>query len=318
VKTVVLYIDKLNPGMEKLAMDRCPPDVSLTFLEPVKDGVKGTFENADCLWNTTAKITREIIDMTPKLKLIQRTGVGVDNVDVAYAKEKGIPVSICKGMNAVSVCELAILHMLSLYRRIVTLDTLGKKGEWHTMTYRLESYELQGKTIGVFGAGAIGREVMKRVKAFGARVIYYDVARMTPEEENAFGCEFVSFDDLITQSDIITIHAPWIDSTTGIIGKEQFKKMKRTAILINTARTQIVNHEDLMDALKNKLILGAGIDVFDPQDPLHGIEKEAEGLNLVVTPHIGAATYDNFNRAFKFCFENSQRIGRGEVPLFTL
>ena len=172
------------------------------------------------------------------------------------------------------------------------------------------------KTIGIFGTGAIGREVIKRVKAFGSKVIYNDIMRMTAEEEKAFGCEFVNFDDLFTQSDIITIHAPWNESTNGIIGKAQFEKMKRTAILINTARAQIVKHEDLMDALKNKLISGAGVDVYDPNDPLHGIE--AEGLNLIVTPHIGAATYDNYDRVYKFCFENTQRIGRGETPLFTL
>ena len=316
MSTTVLYIDRLNQAMEKMAIEMCPEDVKLTFLDPVKNGVKGVFEDADVLWNTTAKINRDIIDMTPKLKLIQRTGVGVDNTDVAYAREKGIPVSICKGMNAVSVAELAILHMMALYRRIVTLDNLGKKGEWHTWTYRLESFELLGKTIGVFGAGAIGREVIKRVKAFGTRVIYNDIVQMSPEDEKALGCEYVSFNDLIVQSDILTIHAPWLESTTGIIGKKQFEQMKRTAILVNTARSNIVNHEDLIDALENKLIMGAGVDVYEPEDPLHGIE--AQGLNLIVTPHIGAATFDNYDRVYKFCFENAQRIGRGESPLFTL
>ncbi|MFR9189119.1 MAG: hypothetical protein ACLVL7_01835 [Anaerotruncus massiliensis (ex Togo et al. 2019)] len=130
MNTRVLYLDKLNEHMERMILDMCPPDVTLRFLNPTI-GEKGTPEDADCFFVTTFRTTKEIIDQAPNLRLIQRTGVGVDMVDVAYAKEKGIPISICKGFNASSVAELAVLDMLALYRRIITLDPLGK-GEWHT------------------------------------------------------------------------------------------------------------------------------------------------------------------------------------------
>lgn len=315
MSTYVLYLDKLNKHMEKMILDLCPPDVDLRFLSPTT-GKQGKLEDADVLIDTTFRCTKEIIDQCPKLKLIQRTGVGLDMVNVAHAKSKGIPISICKGFNSSSVAELAVLYMLALYRRIITLDNLSKKGEWHTWTYRHDSYELVGKTVGLLGGGgAIGQEVMKRVKAFGTQLIYNDVRQMPPEKEKELDCKYVSFDELITRSDILTIHAPLMDATRGIIGKEQFDSMKDTAIVINTARSQIMDEQALLDALKAGEIWGAAVDVFDPEDLPFGVN---EGLNLIVTPHIGAATFDNYYRSYKLCMENSQRVGRGEEPLYLI
>ncbi len=306
----VLYLDKMNEPMERMILDMCPPDVDLRFLQP-NIGKKGTLEEAECLFDTTFQVTREIIDQVPKLKLIQRTGVGVDMVDVAYAKEKNIPVSICRGFNSSSVAELAVLDMLALYRYIVDLTCLSRKKEWHTWTFRHESYELLGKTVGIIGGGAIGREVMKRVSAFGTHLIYNDVVRMDEEKEKELGCEYVSFDELIKRSDIISLHVPLLDSTRGMIGAEQFAQMKDTALLINTARGQLVDEKALVEALKSRKIRGAAVDVFEPEDPLFGLEID----NLITTPHVGAATYDNYYRVYKFGLENAQRVAAGEAPL---
>lgn len=309
----VLYLDKMNEHMEKMILSMCPDDVDLRFLQP-NIGRQGTLAEAECVFDTTFQVTKEIIDQAPNLKLIQRTGVGVDMVDVAYAKEKNIPVSICRGFNAPSVAELAVLDMLALYRHVVALDPLTKKQEWHTWTFRHDSYEIFGKTVGIIGGGTIGREVMRRVKAFDARVIYSDVVRIPVEEEKKIGCEYVSFDELICESDIISIHAPLLDSTRGMIGKEQFERMKDSALLINTARGEIVDEEALVEALKSRKIWGAAVDVFTQNEPLFGLDIE----NLIVTPHIGAATYDNYYRVYKFGLENAQRVSRGEAPLYCL
>ncbi len=300
--------------MEQMIIDMCPPEVDLRFLQP-NLGVQGELGDADCFFDTTFPVTKEVIDQAPKLKLIQRTGVGVDHVAMAYAKQKGISVSIAKGFNATSVAELAVMDMLALYRRLVTLDVLGKKGEWHTWTYRHDSYELLGKTIGVFGGGAIDQELMKRVKPFETRIIYTDVKRLSAEREQELGCEFVSFDELIACSDILTIHAPLVDSTRNAIGREQFARMKPRAILINTARTQIVDSEALLEALKTRQIWGAAVDVFEKNDPLFGVD---DNLNLIVTPHIGAATYDNYERVYRFCLENVVKLARGEPLRFLI
>lgn len=306
----VLYLDKMNEHMERMILDMCPPDVDLRFLQP-NIGKKGTLAEAECLLDTTFKVTREIIDQAPGLKLIQRTGVGVDMVDVEYAGEKNIPVSICRGFNASSVAELAVLDMLALYRHIIQLDMLGKKKEWHTWTYRHESYELLGKTVGIIGGGTIGREVMKRVKSFGTHIIYSDVTRMSEEEEAAIGCRYMDLDELLRTADIISIHVPLLDSTRGMIGKKQFDQMKDSAILINTARGQIVDEEALIEALGSKKIRGVAVDVFEENETLFGLDIE----NLIVTPHVGAATYDNYYRVYKFSLENAQRIAAGQKPL---
>ena len=181
MSVTALYLDTLNEHMERMILNMCPKEVDLRFLNPTV-GKKGELKDADVLIVTTYKTTKDVIAAAPKVKLIQRTGVGVDMVDVAYAREKNIPISICKGFNATSVAELAILDMLALYRHIIDLDNKGKKKEWHTMTYRHDSYEIVGKTVGVVGGGTIGKEVIKRLAAFDAETIYYDVYPMPAED----------------------------------------------------------------------------------------------------------------------------------------
>lgn len=313
---VALYLDKLNEHMEKMLLERCSDEIDVRFLNPTI-GKKGELAEADILIDTTFKVTKEIIDAAPNVKLIQRTGIGVDMVDVAYAKEKGIPVSVCRGFNSTSVAELAVLDMLAVYRRLSVLDTLTHKGEWHTWTWRHESYEITGKTVGIIGAGAIGRLVSERVKAFGAEVIYYDVYRLPEEKEKELGITYKPFDEVIREADIITLHLPLLESTRGMIGKEQFKAMKKTAILVNTARDLLIDLDAMVDALRNGEISGAAVDVFDPikeGSPFFGTED----LNLVLTPHIGAATYDNYDRVYKLCNTNALHILHGEEPEMTL
>lgn len=318
MKNTVLYLDKLNVHMEKMLLNVCPPEIDLRFMQPTI-GQKGELADAACVFVTNFHVTKEIIDAAPNLKLIQRTGVGVDNVDIAYATQKGIPVSISKGCNNSSVAELAIGLILSLYRHIVQLDPLTKKGEWHTWTYRHDSYEIIGKTVGVVGAGMIGREVIKRLRAFDANIIYYDVFRMSPEQEAVLGVTYVDFDSLIREADIITLHLPWLESTRGMIGSEQFRQMKKSAILINTARGPVVDQAALVEALKTGEIWGAACDVFssepaDPNDPLFKLGN----INLITTPHLGAATYDNYDRVFRLCVGNMLKLLNGEELLFVI
>lgn len=313
MSVTALYLDTLNEHMEKMILDMCPEEVDLRFLNPTL-GKKGELKDADVLIVTTYYATKDVIASAPNVKLIQRTGVGLDMVDVAYAKERNIPISICKGFNSTSVAELAILDMLALYRHIIDLDNKGKKKEWHTLTYRHDSYEIVGKTVGVVGGGTIGKEVMKRLNAFGAEIIYYDVYPMAEEDEKQLKCRRVDLDELLENSDIITLHAPLLDSTRGMIGKEQLAKMKPNAILINTARGALVDPDALIEALQEKKIWGAAFDVFEPTEPLFGVDLP----NLIVTPHVGAATYDNYYRGYELCMENALRIGRGEEPLYTI
>lgn len=309
----VLYLDKLNENMEKMLLERCNnPNIDVRFLNPTI-GKKGELKDADILIDTTYRVTKDIIDAVPKLKLIQRTGIGVDMVDVKYAKKKGIPISVCRGFNSNAVAELAVLYMLSLLRRLPVMDATTKKGEWHTWTYRHESYELAGKTVGVLGAGAIGRKVIKKVKALGANVIYYDVFRQNEEVEKELDMTFKEIDEVIAEADVLTLHLPLLPSTRHIIGTEQFKKMKNTAVLVNSARDALVDLPAMVEALRNKEIMGAAIDIFDPvkeDSPFINVE----GFNLILTPHIGAATFDNYDRVYKLCAKNALKVFNGEEP----
>lgn len=307
---IALYLDKLNEHMERMFLDRMPNDVEIRFLNPVT-GKKGELSDADVLIDTTFQVTREVMDACPNLKLIQRTGIGVDMVDVAYAKEKGIPVSVCRGFNSISVAELAVLDMLALYRRISFMDAHTKSGEWHTWTHRHESYELVGKTVGVIGAGAIGRHVIRRVQAFDCQVVYYDTYRLTKEQERQLNVTFRPLHELIREADIITLHLPLLPDTRGMIGRQELAEMKRTAILVNTARDLLIDLDALADALTAGEITGAALDLFDPMTPDSSLYK-AKDMNLILTPHIGAATYDNYDRVYRLCASNLEHVLKGE------
>jgi phosphoglycerate dehydrogenase-like enzyme len=313
MKTTVLYLDKISAPMEKLAMDSIAKDgVELKFLGPTS-GPSGTLEESNYVLVTNFHVTKEIIDQAKNLKMIQRTGVGYDNVDIEYAKIKGLPVSITSGTNASSVAELVVLYMLGLYRKIIPLDRQSKTGVWDSWKYRHESFELFGKTVGIVGSGVIGREVMKRLAPFRVNLIYYDIKRLPIETEIELGCGYGSLEDLLKESDIVTLHVPWLEATRNLLSRERLAMMKHDAILINTARGPVVDEKALIEALKEGRIGGAGLDVFDPE-PFTPDSEILKFDNVITTPHVGAATLDNSQRVFTFCAKNIQRVERGQKP----
>jgi len=314
---IALYLDKLNPHMEKMLLDRMPKEVDVRFLTP-SIGKKGDLQDADIFIVTTFKCTKEVIDAAPKLKLIQRTGIGVDMVDVAHAKEKGIPVSVCPGFNSVSVAELAVLDALALLRRLSFMDATTKEGAFHTWTHRHESYELTGKTVGVIGAGNIGRNVIRRVRAFDTQILYYDANRLKEEVEKELGVVYTPLEELLAKSDVVIMGGlPLLPSTRGMIGRNQLKLMKPTAVLVDTAREQLIDLEALSEALLNDEISGAAIDTFEPI-PLDNPIYLAKEKNLLLTPHIGAATYDNYDRVYRLCARNALHLLHGEALEMTI
>ena len=167
--------------------------------------------------------------------------------------------------------------------------------------------------MGVIGAGAVGQEVIKRLRAFETNILYYDPFRLPEEKEEELGIRYAELETVLEQADIITLHLPLLPATRDLITMEQFKKMKPSAVLINTARGPIVNQKDLVEALRSGEIAGAASDVFssepaDPNDPLFQLEN----VNLITTPHLGAATYDNYHRVFQFSLANARRVVAGE------
>lgn len=311
-ENVVLYCEKLpTEGMETLIMELCPPELDLRFLYPVKNGKKGDFADANYILASIHKIGKDEMDAAKNLKLIHVPATGYNHVDLAYAKEKGVPVCNSRGENATTTAEFTIALMLACMRRLSQIDHLVKKGEWHSWTWRHDQYELRGKTVGIIGGGAIGREVMKRLQGWECRLIYSDPYRMPLEMEEKLHCEYVDQDTLLEQSDVVSLHCPLTAQTRGMISTEQFKKMKKNAIIVNEARGAVIDDEALVEALRTGEIWGAALDVWekeplDPNDPLCKFEK------VITTSHLGAATRETVIRCFTIGYNNILNSMRGE------
>ncbi|NJE43265.1 hydroxyacid dehydrogenase [Thermococcus sp. GR6] len=239
------------------------------------------------------KVTRKVIEAAPKLKVIGRAGVGLDNIDLEAAKERGIKVVNSPAASSRSVAELVVALMFAVARKIAFADRKMREGVWAKK--QCMGIELEGKTIGIVGFGRIGYNVAKLAKALGMNVLLYDPY---PDEERAkeVGGKFVSLEELLKESDVVTLHVPLIDATYHMINEERLKLMKPTAILINAARGAVIDTEALVKALEEGWIAGAGLDVFE-EEPLPEGHPLTKFDNVVLTPHIGASTVEAQMRA---------------------
>ncbi len=263
------------------------------------------------LVRSKTKIRTAAIDKAANLKAIGRAGIGVDNIDIEYAKEKGIKVVNAPSGSTLSVAELAFGHMISLARGI-TRGTEGiKKGDW--LKKQLKGMELDGKTVGIIGCGRIGQALAARCQAFGMDAIGYDPYLPKEIAEKA-GIELMEMDDIYKRADFISLHVALTDSTRHMVSKEQFEKMKDTAFIINCARGGVVDEEALYHALKDGVIGGAALDVFESEPP--GEIKLAELDNVTFTPHIGANTKDAQLKAGTMVAEQVIIALKGEEPPF--
>ncbi|MEM2192183.1 MAG: hydroxyacid dehydrogenase [Candidatus Hadarchaeales archaeon] len=234
---------------------------------------------------SATKVTREVIEAGKNLKIIARAGVGLDNIDVDAAKERGITVINAPEAPTVAVAELTIGLMLSFARKIPRADAGMKEGKWEKG--ELMGSELRGKTLGIVGTGRIGKAVAQRARAFEMTLLLYDVMK-DEDFAKAVGGKYVSLEELLKNSDFITIHVPLLPQTRHMIGEREFEMMKPTAVIINTSRGEVIVEDALVKALKNGRIAGACLDVFEKEPP-----EGSELLtlpNVVLTPHIGAST----------------------------
>jgi len=237
--------------------------------------------DADIVLNirATSVFSRNVMRNCPKLKLISIYGVGYDNVDMQAASELGITVTNTPGYSAVAVSEMALSLMLAVARRIVLNDRGVRAGGWA----RGYSSQLYGKTLGVIGTGSVGQRMVVLGKSIGMKVIACTL-KPTPERANQYGVEFVTLDELMRQSDVVSIHVLGLPQTNNLIGKRELMLMKPTAILINTARGSIVNEQALVEVLRDGVIAGAGLDVF-ADEPLHLDHPLRSIENVVLSPH---------------------------------
>ena len=262
-----------NAGFEILNQKFTPEELLKAI--PDYDGI---------LVRSATKVTKEVIDAGKNLKLIARGGVGLDNVDVEYAKQKGIAVLNTPGASSISVAELAIAHIFAIARFLNKSTADMKAGKWPKKEYS-EGFELTGKTLGILGIGNIGKEVAKRALGLGMNVIAYDPF-ITNIDLNV---KLMSKDELLAQSDIITLHIPKQKDGYAIAAPE-FEKMKNGVVLINCARGGVVSEENLLNALNTGKVRAAGIDVFANEPPTEAQKELINHPNVSLSPHIGGST----------------------------
>lgn len=266
--------------------------------------------DADALIVRIAKCDGHAIENSPNLKVIGRTGVGYDTVDVKKATQLGIPVVITPGANNRSVAEHAVAMMFALSKNLVEAQNEMCAGNWEIRGAK-KAFELEGKTVGVIGMGAIGRETAKICQGCGMKVAGYDPF-MSREKIEALGAEYYAdYQELLKTADIITIHVPLTDETRNMIAKEQLASMKKTALIINCSRGGIINEADLVQALEDGVIAGAGTDVYCNEPP-----KADDPLlncpNLIVSPHSAAQTREAVIKMAQMCVKGCLAVCRGE------
>ena len=240
------------------------------------------------LVRSATKITRESLAKAGRLKVIGRAGVGVDTIDVDAATERGIAVLTAPAGNTISAAELTFALILSLARRVPAADRSMRAGQWDRKSFN--GTELQGKTLGLLGAGRIGSEVARRARAFGMRVLAYDPF-LTEERARSIGLELAPLDEIVREADIISVHVPLSESTTNLVGEAQLAMMKPSAFVVNVARGGVIDEGALHRALTERRIAGAALDVFG-QEPLPADDPLRKLVNVVLTPHLGASTVE--------------------------
>jgi len=253
-----------------------------TYFEVSPEELPNVLPNyAGCVVRSRTKIRQPLIDVCPNLKIIVRGGVGLDTIDADYARSKGITVMNTARASSVSVAELALGFMFMLARNLYKASSTMKAEKWEKKTF--EGDEIGGKTLGLIGIGNIGKEVAIRANALGMTVIAYD-----PYVKESEGVRLVTLDEVLAQSDYISLHLPITKESADMIGKAQFEKMKTGVRIVNCARGGILNESALYAALTNGKVAGAALDVYAEEPPMDW--KLAQLDNVICSPHIGAAT----------------------------
>lgn len=271
-------------------------------------------KDADAMVVRLANITAKVIESAEKLRVIARTGVGVDNIDVKSATNRGILVVNVPVMNADSVAEHVLCLILALAKNLIKFDSELRRGNWAVRDELLgNNIELAGKTLGIVGLGTIGSVVARKAKGLNMRILYYSRRRKT-DVEKEFGIEYVDLETLLKESDFITVHVALTKETHHMIGEREFKSMKKTTYFINTSRGPVVDQKALCDALEKNWIAGAALDVFEeePPSPNNTVFKFR---NLIVTPHVAGFTKDARVKMIVTLAKGVVRALHGEAPI---
>lgn len=265
------------------------------------------------------KIGSDLIDIAKNLKVISTYSVGFDHIDTQYAKKKKIRVGYTPEVLTDATADLAFSLMLDVLRRVSEGDRIVRNGKWRQIygAYDYVGTDLQGKTLGIFGLGRIGSTLAKRAKSFDMKIVYHNRKPVSKNKEKLLGVKYATLDKLITQSDVISIHVPHTKETNQFFNMKIFKKMKKSAFLINTARGKIVNEKDLIIALNKKIIAGAALDVYE-SEPISKKHPLTKMQNVVLAPHIGSSTKETRAKMAEITVKNLNLGINGKKPIYSV
>jgi glyoxylate reductase len=258
------------------------------------------------------KVDRAVLSANPKLRAVCSMAITPDNIDVAEATRRGIPVTVVPPIVAEATADIHFGLMIAVARRMIEGERMVRAGKFPgSQSNHLAGAYVHGKTIGIVGAGRIGQATARRARGFGMKILYWGPRRKL-DAERELGLEHVTLDRLLTESDYVSLHPPLNAETRHMISDKQFALMKPTAFIINTARGAIIDEKALMRALKKKLIAGAGLDVFEHEPKLPPALKTMK--NVVLTPHLGSAVMEVRDQMANFVVDNLQAIVSGGTP----
>ena len=283
-----------------------------TLDEPTYEQLLNEVVDADYLLvSGRLPIDKGVLDAAKNLKMIQRTGVGTEMLDKEEIKRRNIPVYVNLGINARSVAEHTLALMLACLKRIPSIDKQVRKGIWKKQETGTSCHELYGKTVGLVGMGAIGRQVAEYLNVFGAKIVYTDISQLSSEQEQRLNATYLStLDDLLPQVDILSLHCPLTEENKEMLNERTITMMKSNAIIINTARGKLINEAALYNALKDGVICSAGLDVHY-EEPLTQSHPLFALDNVIFTPHIGGLSYETFHTMMSKSIENIVAYDKG-------
>lgn len=310
----ILLTNYYNKDPLEIIQKFVPPGFKLLILEqPGHEEVIRRIPKADYLLvGGRTKIDKKTLAAAANLKMIQRSGVGLDSLDLDAIRELNIPLYVNKGVNARSVAEHAVMLMLATLKKLTNVNAMTHSDQWVKHDMGISCQNLYQKQVGLIGFGKIGRNVARILKGFGAKVVYFKNAPISREEEDHLGVSYLELSELLKSCDIISLHCPGNTQTMGLIGQNEISLTKQGVIFVNTARGGIIDENALLQALKDGHIAAAGLDVFD-QEPLRSDHPFLKQENLVLTPHIAGITAESFKSMMSKAFENIYLFANGRV-----
>lgn len=310
-----VFVTRMLPeaGMRSL-FEHCDVTVFSDQRQPTREELLAALPEYDGLLCTLSdEVDADLLAATPRLRVVSNYAVGYNNIDIAAATERGIPVTNTPGVLTNATADMAWALLMAVSRRIVEADAYVRQGKWVGWAPKMMlGTELGGKTLGIIGAGRIGLAVAKRAQAFDMKIVYTNRRRLDEATERTYGLTYADLDTLLETADFVSLHLPYAPESHHLIGERRLAQMKKTAYLINTARGSVVDEAALVAALRSDVIAGAGLDVFEEEPNVHGGLVELD--NVVLAPHLGSATLETRTKMAEMACENLVRVITGQEP----